>query len=120
MPRMIEKRGVPRVPTDIFVQEVDGDRRFLHPALNISIDGISCYMDGSIHIDRTAQLEFTLPNSNKVISVRGRVAWVEEHSAVVYGVGFKFLDLDDEDQSIIKQYVDSLLASGTQSYASIG
>jgi Tfp pilus assembly protein PilZ len=117
---IIEKRECPRVPTDIFVLQVSDGNCFLHPAINLSEEGISFYMDDSVHIDSIIHLEFSLPNSNKTIRVKGKVAWVEQHSPVVYSVGLRFMDLSAEDQRIIQNYIERYLTASAQQAVTAG
>jgi uncharacterized protein (TIGR02266 family) len=62
-------------------------------------------------------MAFTLPNAEKVIKVKGKVARSDDKYSIFVpssedssmpGMGIRFIDLTDEDKDIIRDYIDSL------------
>ncbi len=102
-----DRRRSVRCSIDFFVQEVMGDRRYLHPAINLSVDGIYLL----VHDDRRAAdgeevvaLEFRLP-TGRLIQTQGRVVHVDDYRGR-RGVGVAFRDLADEDRQAIATFIE--------------
>ena len=101
-----DRRRSARCSIDFFVQEVVGDRRYLHPAINLSVDGIYLL----VHDDRRAvdgqeavTLEFRLP-TGRAVKTRGQVVHVDDYRGR-RGVGVAFRDLADEDREAITSFI---------------
>jgi hypothetical protein len=105
----IERRRSPRCAIDFFVQEVLADRTFLHPAINLSPDGIYILAADdrrAIDGDQTLRLEFTLP-TGRLIAAGGRVTRVDDRRGQ-RGIGIGFEGLSAEDRSAIEAYIDEV------------
>lgn len=102
-----EKREYPRVPIEIFVHENGSDEYYIHPAVNISPEGIHLVVDGVLDEGRLASLEFTLPNGGRTITVSARVAWYEPQDDAVFRVGLQFTEISHEDRLAIEAYIDA-------------
>lgn len=114
-----ERRTSRRCPIDFFVQEVLEDRTYLHPAINLSIDGIYLLA----HDDRKAidgnsdlVLEFTLPTGES-IRTGGRVMYVDDRRGQ-RGLGVSFKGMDAADKEAIRNYVEGSLDVGLERAAS--
>lgn len=111
-----ERRSHVRVAVDLFVQERDGDRLFVHPATNLSASGI--FIESHSYSLRNAldrhfiDLEFQLPEHAQLISVRGEVIGARRTRGFSHGLAVRFLDLSDADREALAAYVASKLAEG--------
>ncbi len=111
-----ERRGAQRVAVDLFVQERDGDRLFVHPATNLSETGI--FIESHSYSLRNAlerryiQLEFTLPDDSQPISVRGEVIGARRVRGFSHGLAVRFLDLEDSERERVAEFVSRRLAEG--------
>jgi c-di-GMP-binding flagellar brake protein YcgR len=114
--RDMERRGAERVAVDLFVQERDGDRLFVHPATNLSASGI--FIESHSYSLRNAlerqfiDLEFALPDSPRLISVRGEVVGARRVRGFSHGLAVRFLDLEEADQRRLAEFVSRRLAEG--------
>ena len=100
-----ERRKSLRRSIDIFVQEIVDGRPLLHPAINLSADGIYILAQSGRHIDAEAELdlEFTLP-AGATISTRGRVVYVDDRGGEL-GLGIRFVTLSGEAKQLIYDFV---------------
>ena len=105
MTEAIERRKSLRRPVDIFVQEIVDGRALLHPAINLSADGIYILAQSGRHIDAEAELdlEFTLPTGDAV-SARGRVIYVDDRGGDL-GLGIRFVTLGNDAKQLIYDFV---------------
>ncbi len=104
-----ERRRSRRRPVDLFVQEIWADRTYLHPAINLSHDGIYILATDDdrrvIDGDARLELEFTLPGGHPVRTV-GRVVRVDARRGQL-GLGIAFGELDDATRAAIRAFVDA-------------
>jgi hypothetical protein len=111
-----ERRSHVRVAVDLFVQERDGDRLFVHPATNQSASGI--FIESHSYSLRNAldrhfiDLEFQLPEQAEPINVRGEVIGARRTRGFSHGLAVRFLDLKDSDREALATYVAHKLAEG--------
>ncbi len=111
-----ERRSWARVAVDLFVQERDGDRLFVHPATNLSASGI--FIESHSYSLRNAldrryiELEFQLPEQQEPISVRGEVIGARRTRGFSHGLAVRFLDLADGDRRNVADFVNRKLAEG--------
>jgi hypothetical protein len=113
-----ERRKATRCPVDFFVQEVKGDRTWLHPALNVSVNGLYVLVsDDERAIDSQQQmfLEFTLP-SGALIEAIGHVAYVDDRLGQ-RGLGIALTELAPEAQLALSRYVDAIEAAQRRLHA---
>lgn len=61
--------------------------------------------------DTFLKVDFTLPNSNHVIHTTGKVAWTRTQAMssekMPAGMGIEFIEMDREDEKLLKNYVES-------------
>lgn len=112
----IDRRGAHRVAVDLFVQERDGDRLFVHPATNLSATGI--FIESHSYSLRNAlerryiDLEFSLPDDHAVIGVRGEVLGARRTRGFSHGLAVRFLNLPEGDRTRISAFISGKLAEG--------
>jgi len=112
MTKLSNRRRSPRCPVDFFVQEVRADRTYLHPALNLSTDGIYILVSDdrkALDGQKAITLEFTLP-SGIPVRATGRIAWLDDGDEP-RGLGVIFTDIDEGDQRAIRRFVEASLAA---------
>lgn len=107
-----EKREYRRAPVDIFVHEKSETDYYIHPAVNISPDGMHLVVDGLLEQDRLERVEFTLPNSSRTIKADTRVAWYAPHTETVFRVGLQFVGMGDDDRLVIESYCNTTMSGG--------
>ncbi len=111
-----DRRGARRVAVELFVREHDGERMFVHPALNLSATGI--FLESHSYSLRSAldrryiDLEFDLPETEGQIVVRGEVVGTRRLRGFSTGLAVAFIDLSPEDQEAIDRFVNGRLAAG--------
>ena len=101
-----ERRRSDRHPIDFFVQEILEERTYLHPAINLSADGIYILVSDdrkAIDADKLMTLEFTLPTGQPIIAT-GVVAWVDDRGGQ-RGVGIQFTELEDAQRAVLDTFV---------------
>ena len=104
-----DRRSAERVAVDLFVQERDGDRLFVHPATNLSATGI--FIESHSYSLRNAldrrfiDLEFQLPEGPSAIRVRGEVIGARRVRGFSHGLAVRFLDLAEADRQFVAGYV---------------
>lgn len=110
-----ERRRSDRFPIDFFVQEVLEERTFLHPAINLSTDGIYLIVSDdrkAIDGDQAMRLEFNLP-SGASIRATGVVAWVDDRGGQL-GVGIRFTELSADDRETLNAFVTAQEADSAE------
>jgi uncharacterized protein (TIGR02266 family) len=101
---MSERRQVPRVPVQIWVEEATERELYFQRSANLSEGGI--YLENTIPhpIGTRVTLKFALPGSKDQMKVQaevvGAVAGEDE-----MGMGLKFLDLEVGHVQKIRQYI---------------
>lgn len=82
--------------------------------LNIGIGGIYVETQHPLPIDTLCDFDFKLPESNKIVSVKGMVTWVNR-KGLDAGMGLKFIKVSTEDKNAILEYIQQRLeAKGLQ------
>jgi hypothetical protein len=115
-PTAAERRGAQRVAVELFVRELDGERTFVHPALNLSASGI--FLESHSYSRRSAierqylDLEFELPDPPLQVQVRGEVVATRRLAGFSTGLAVAFIDLSPEQHDAIAQFVAGRLAAG--------
>ena len=110
------RRKSSRAAVDFFVEERRGERSWLHPAIDLSIDGLYVLvtddrraLDASVALD----LEFTLPTGSLIRSW-ARIAYIDDRLGQ-RGLGLEFVELDADAREAIERFVE--VAMNTQSRA---
>lgn len=112
----IERRHSRRVTVDIFVQENDGQRVWMHPATNLSASGI--FIESHSFSARGAterqfiDLQFQLPDASPPIRAKGQVLGSRRVRGFSHGLAVRFLDLSDDDRARLAEFVSRRLAAG--------
>lgn len=112
----IERRLARRVTVDLFVQENDGERVWLHPATNLSASGI--FIESHSYSLRNAverkfiDLKFQLPDASPPIQTRGEVLGARRVRGFSHGLAVRFLDLSELDRDRLAEFVARRLAAG--------
>lgn len=104
-----ERRQADRCDIDLFVQEVLEDRTYLHPAINLSTDGIYVLAHDdrrAVDGDQVIALEFTLP-TGQTITAHGRVTRVDDWRGQ-RGLGIEFVKLSDRERALIRGFAAGL------------
>ncbi len=112
MTRTDERRSAARCPVDFFVQEVREDRAYLHPALNISADGVYMLVSDdrrAIDPQQPMRLEFALP-TGVAIRATGRVALMNDYHGQ-RGLAVVFTELEDDERDAIARFVAATRAA---------
>ena len=113
-----ERRTAQRCAVEFFVRERDGDRLFVHPALNLSASGV--FLESHSYSLRNAMdrrfvdLEFELPGSEQQFSVRGEVIGARRMRGFSHGLAVRFIDLDPALREQISDFVDACLREGVE------
>lgn len=115
-PGLRERRAADRVAVEFFVRERDGDRLFVHPALNLSATGI--FLESHAYSLRNAMerrfidLEFELPDSDEQLHARGEVIGVRRVSGQTHGLAVRFVDVDEAAAKRIEAFIEARLEAG--------
>ena len=111
-----DRRGAARVAVELFVRERDGERMFVHPALNLSATGI--FLESHSYARRNSldrqymELEFELPDDGQAISVRCEVIGTRHMRGFSTGLAVAFIDLTEKQYGAIAAYVQNQLEAG--------
>jgi len=108
----VERRRATRCPVDFFVAETKGDHTYLHPALNLSVNGLYVLVSDdrrALDAQQPLELEFTLPTGVSV-QVTGRVAYVDDRLGQ-RGLGIAFTAISDEGRLAVSEYVEAIEAA---------
>ena len=78
---------------------------------NVSRGGLFLKSDLLLEVGDTVWVSFTLPNTSVAIRTRGKVAWVnrnpdENDPADRPGMGIKFLDLTEVEETALSAYLE--------------
>ncbi len=79
-------------------------------SINLSTGGVLVECDDFLPIDTILSIEFILPEDGRIISCKGRVAWVNHPDTMVNpqlpaGMGIQFLDISLNDMNAVRQYI---------------
>ena len=106
MTQQAERRRQTRKPIEFFVQEhVDG-KTFLHPAINLSADGIYILAASGRKIidgESVMELEFTLP-TGPAMRATGRIVHVYQADGQL-GVGIRFESFVSGSRSDVEAFL---------------
>lgn len=113
---LVERRAFPRVSLDVEVDYkiISSPKEISDPMIHskdISESGIRIVVLEKMNPDTILNLKFSLPGSQELILVTGKVAWIEEFmvgtlsSSKAYEVGVEFSSISKEDREKINQFV---------------
>lgn len=104
-----ESRINQRAPLEVKVGMNTGSNIFAGLSMNISSGGLFVATYTPAPIGEHVPLNFSLPDSEKVIQVTGEVCWSREYNPVYPdthpGMGLRFLNLNPEDQKLINDFI---------------
>ncbi len=85
---------------------------FFDFAANIGSGGVFIRTTSPLKIEQVLTLKFTIPGTNKNITTKGKVIWVQEHNKdnpkfVIPGMGIQFVDLPHEKRQDIQNYINN-------------
>lgn len=104
-------RAEPRVATRLSIRYGIGDQQTLtNFSVNLSRGGVFIETDKILPIDTLLTMEFTLPDSGRQVSCRGRVAWVNALGEMVTsrlpsGIGVQFHGLGIDELHALRDYI---------------
>lgn len=105
------KRSTRRVPCQLSMSIRNGEKVYTSKTLDISHGGIFLATEESLAIGTLIDMTFQIPNSPKVVTAVGKVAWVGRApdgatGGTTAGVGVKFSKIDPADLQLIVDYVN--------------
>lgn len=102
------KRATRRVPCNLKLSIREGEKVYTSKTLDISHGGIFIATDEKLEIGELIDMTFQIPNSEKIVTAVGKVAWVGRGGAnqSSAGVGVKFSKIDPKDLQLIVDYVN--------------
>ena len=80
-------------------------------SVDLSTGGLYLKTDIPLTVDESLRLQFSLPNHDKTLSCKARVAWVNpadrpRKPELPPGVGIQFVDLSLEDLKSLKRFLE--------------
>jgi len=110
-----ERRRFPRLPfnaeVEYAVSEQEEAELFTTESKNISLVGIRIIVFERLEQGAILDLKFPLPQLNKFIITKGRVAWIRELTirkkkvGSVYEAGIEFINIKDTDIQELDKYL---------------
>jgi len=81
-------------------------------SIDLTINGMFLATGNLFEVDTVLHLEFTIPETEKMIRCNGRVAWVNESESprkpkLPTGLGVQFLHLHESDKDAIRDHLES-------------
>jgi hypothetical protein len=104
------RRKSARATVDFFVEEHRDGRSWLHPAIDLSVDGVYVLVSDDRRVvdpDVGVEISFTLP-TGAVVRTAARIAYVDDRLGQ-RGLGLAFADLADAARDAIEHFVDAAL-----------
>jgi type IV pilus assembly protein PilZ len=98
-----ERREFLRIPITTKVKFKDGDREEVLFTDDLSEGGLFLKSENPPFKGTVLELEISIPNNDKLISLKGEVAWRLEGK----GCGVRFLRITQAQKKMIKAFVDS-------------
>jgi len=102
-----ERRGGPRVPIEMWVEETTGSERYFRRAGNLSRGGLRLEHTIPLPVGTTVNLTFTLPGDKAPVEVVGQIVSATPPEDLRMGV--KFVELAAEAQARIDAFLDASL-----------
>ncbi|MBI3929691.1 MAG: PilZ domain-containing protein [Armatimonadetes bacterium] len=86
------------------------ETRWLYPlALDLSVEGMKIRIDEALEVGARFPLKIFLEFDLPTVEMNAEVMWREEMGSGRYQVGLKFSELDEQNASTIKAYIDRCL-----------
>lgn len=78
---------------------------------NLAKGGLFVKTGKILPVDTLLNVEFSLPNRNQVIHTTGKVVWTrskdKSSEKIPPGMGIQFIDINPEDEKLLKKYIES-------------
>lgn len=104
----VERRKHTRVPFDaaIRVRRIDGSQSMGALGCDLSEGGLRFTTDRFVGVNHKLLMEFEMPLGGRPLRIVGKPAWVRQlGTSESYEVGNLFLELSEEDQGAIRDFV---------------
>lgn len=98
-----DRRGAPRIPIEMWVEETTDSERYFRRAGNLSRGGLRLDHTIPLPLGTIVNLTFTLPGDAAPVTVSGEI--VSTAGAETLRMGVKFVNLSGEAQSQIDGYL---------------
>jgi uncharacterized protein (TIGR02266 family) len=98
-----ERRGAPRLPIEMWVEETTGSERYFRRAGNLSKGGLRLEHTIPLPVGTKVNLTFTLPGDAGPVQVAGEI--VSAAGPEELRMGVKFVDLSPEAQATIEAFL---------------
>src|SRR5215470_8873013 len=98
-----ERRGGPRIPIEMWVEETTGSERYFRRAGNLSRGGLRLEHTIPLPLGTVVNLTFTLPGDDAPISVSGEI--VSNAGPEDLKMGLKFVNTTAEARQRIDAYL---------------
>lgn len=98
-----ERRGAPRLPIEMWVEETTGSERYFRRAGNLSKGGLRLEHTIPLPVGTRVNLTFTLPGDTGAVQVSGEI--VSAAGPEELRMGVKFVDLSPEAQATIDAFL---------------
>jgi hypothetical protein len=105
---MRNKRKLPRVPVDIYLNKFVGGVPYMARAADISTEGVSlAHLIEPQHHRKRVGLQFQLPGSEEVIYAEGEVVREWLSSNATDGSGIRFTLLTERHRRMIDRFIET-------------
>lgn len=111
-PHKVAQRGEPRIPVSLPVDFSVGEVSSTGYLLNISESGLFLHARKTLFPGTNLHIRFTLPGSDRLLSIKGVVKWCTQMSgekSLFGGAGIQFIHPAPDDQKIIREFVHAEL-----------
>ena len=98
-----ERRGRPRIPIEMWVEETTGSERYFRRAGNLSRGGLRLEHTIPLPVGTNVNLTFTLPGDKAPIEVTGEI--VSAAAPEDLRMGVKFIDLTADARARIDAFL---------------
>lgn len=102
-PETGERRGEPRIPIEMWVEETTGSERYFRRANNLSRGGLRLDHTIPLPVGTVVNLTFTLPGDKAPVEVRGEI--VSAAAPEELRMGVKFIDLTPDARARIDAFL---------------
>jgi uncharacterized protein (TIGR02266 family) len=98
-----ERRGEPRIPIEMWVEETTGSERYFRRAGNLSRGGLRLEHTIPLPVGTVVNLTFTLPGDKAPVEVSGEI--VSAAAPEELRMGVKFIDPSPEAKALIDAFL---------------
>jgi hypothetical protein len=101
------RRKHPRVDLDV---QVNCDQFYVAQSKDVSEGGMCIVFGEEMDTGRMLDLRFSLPGSDRLIHVFGKVQWARRTDEGRFATGVSFWNLDADDKAVLSNYLKSGVA----------